>query len=72
MAAKAIYEAKGKQLLAKFLGQTISPIQVAQFDKNSTWEQLVNANPWLISQVSLILCLLEVFVLRFIFKNFRN
>lgn len=51
MAAKAIREAKGKQLLAKFLGSNISPVQLATYASGgSSWDQLVSANPWLLTQ----------------------
>jgi hypothetical protein len=51
MAAKAIHEAKGKQLLNKFLGDTSSIMNVATYNKESSWEALANANPWLLTSV---------------------
>jgi ATP citrate (pro-S)-lyase len=50
MAAKAISEAKGKQLLSKFLGSNIAPVHLATYNSSSSWEQLVSANPWLLTQ----------------------
>ena len=47
MSAKAIREAKGKQLLGKFLGPVIAPIQLATYNSSVQWENLVNANNWL-------------------------
>lgn len=49
MAAKAIREAKGKQLLSKYLSSSIAPIQSATFTTGTSWETLVNANPWLLT-----------------------
>jgi ATP citrate (pro-S)-lyase len=50
MAAKAIREAKGKQLLGKFLGANIAPIHLATYTPGSSWEQLTNTHPWLLTQ----------------------
>lgn len=47
MAAKAIREAKGKQLLTKYLSSVIAPAQSATFQNGSSWETLIAANPWL-------------------------
>lgn len=47
MSAKGIREAKGKQLLAKYLSSVIEPIQLATFTSSASWESLVIANPWL-------------------------
>ena len=52
MSAKAIREAKGKQLLSKYLSAVISPIRQATYATQSTasWESLVEANPWLLTE----------------------
>lgn len=50
MSAKAISEAKGKQLLAKYLSSTIAPVQAANFSKGVSWDMLVSSNPWMTSQ----------------------
>lgn len=50
MAAKAIREAKGKQLLGKYLGSSIAPIHLATYTSGSSWDQLVSAHPWLQTQ----------------------
>lgn len=50
MAAKAISEAKGKQLLAKYLSTSIAPVHVASYTNGVSWDLLVNANPWLTNQ----------------------
>ena len=49
MSAKAIHEAKGKQLLNKFLGSSIAPIRSASYNEHTNWEQLVQSNAWLAS-----------------------
>ena len=49
MSAKGIYEAKGKQLLAKYLGQTVAGINVARYDGSASWETLSASNPWLLT-----------------------
>ncbi len=50
MSAKAIREAKGKQLLSKYLSSVIAPLQVATFNSATSWDALVVANPWLTTQ----------------------
>jgi ATP citrate (pro-S)-lyase len=50
MSAKAIREAKGKQLLSKYLSSVIAPLQVATFNSTTSWDALVVANPWLTTQ----------------------
>ena len=51
MSAKAIREAKGKQLLSKYLSAVIAPIRQATYATHSTsWEALVEANPWLLTE----------------------
>lgn len=47
MSAKAIREAKGKQLLSKHLSSVIQPIQLATFDSSSSWDDLVSTHSWL-------------------------
>ena len=51
MSAKAIREAKGKQLLSKYLSSVISPIKVASYSTEpaTSWDALVTANPWLLT-----------------------
>jgi len=52
MSAKAIREAKGKQLLSKYLSSVIAPVKVATYstEQGTSWDALVNANPWLLNQ----------------------
>jgi ATP citrate (pro-S)-lyase len=50
MSAKAVREAKGKQLLSKYLSNVIAPVQTATYNGTQTWEQLVSAHPWLSTQ----------------------
>lgn len=52
MSAKAIREAKGKQLLSKYLSSVISPVKVATYstELSTSWDSLVSANPWLLTQ----------------------
>jgi ATP citrate (pro-S)-lyase len=50
MAAKAIREAKGKQLLSQFLTANVAPVQSATVTSNTSWDQLVAANQWLTTQ----------------------
>jgi ATP citrate (pro-S)-lyase len=50
MSAKAIREAKGKQLLSKYLSSVIAPLQVATFNSTTSWDALVVSNPWLTTQ----------------------
>ncbi|CAL1547092.1 unnamed protein product [Lymnaea stagnalis] len=47
MSAKAIYEAKGKELLNKFLGDVAMKNRYAFIDENVNWNQIVQENPWL-------------------------
>ena len=51
MAAKGIHEAKGKYLLGKYLAETASQMQVATFNNQTSWDTLVNSNPWLLNNV---------------------
>jgi hypothetical protein len=51
MSAKGIYEFKGKQLLNKYLGQTIYSINSCRYDGTLSWSELTNANPWLLTKV---------------------
>ena len=51
MSAKAIYEAKGKELLNKFLGDVAMKNRAAFVDEQVNWNQLVQDNPWLTSEV---------------------
>lgn len=50
MSAKAISEVKGKQLLAKYLSNTIAPVHVANFSNGVAWDMLANSNPWMATQ----------------------
>jgi ATP citrate (pro-S)-lyase len=50
MSAKGIHEAKGKQLLSKYLGQTVAPINVARYDGSISWDLVTAANPWMLTQ----------------------
>lgn len=50
MSAKAIYEAKGKELLNKFLGDVAMKNRAAFVDEQVNWNQLVQDNPWLTSE----------------------
>lgn len=50
MSAKAISEAKGKQLLAKYLSNTIAPVYAANFSNGVSWDMLASSNPWMTSQ----------------------
>lgn len=50
MSAKAIREAKGKLLLGKHLSSVIAPVQLAAYNASLSWDNLVAANPWLLSQ----------------------
>ncbi len=51
MSAKAIREAKGKQLLSKYLSSVIAPIKVATYSTEAatSWDALVAANPWMLT-----------------------
>lgn len=51
MSAKAIREAKGKQLLSKYLSSVIAPVKVCTYstDEETSWDALVTANPWLLT-----------------------
>ena len=51
MSAKAISEAKGKELLNKFLEGTAMINKVATVKGDVNWNQLVADNPWLNEQV---------------------
>ena len=50
MSAKGIHETKGKQLLSKYLGQTVAAINAVRYDGSITWDSLASSNPWLLSQ----------------------
>ena len=50
MAAKAIREAKGKQLLSKYLATVIAPLPTVTFNTTTSWDSLLVANPWLTTQ----------------------
>ena len=50
MSAKAIREAKGKQLLSKYLSSIIAPAQSCTYNGSKDWDQLVKENPWLLTQ----------------------
>ncbi len=50
MSAKGIHEVKGKQLLGKYLGQTVAVINVVRYDGSQSWDALVSSNPWLLNQ----------------------
>lgn len=50
MSAKAIREAKGKQLLGKYLSSVIAPVQLASYYASVSWDNLVSTNPWLLTQ----------------------
>lgn len=51
MSAKAIREAKGKQLLAKYLSSVIAPVKACTYstEQETSWDALVTANPWLLT-----------------------
>lgn len=51
MSAKAISEAKGKELLNKFLDGTAMINKVATVTVDVNWSQLIVENPWLNEQV---------------------
>ena len=51
MSAKAISEAKGKELLNKFLDGTAMINKVATVTVDVNWSQLIVDNPWLNEQV---------------------
>jgi ATP citrate (pro-S)-lyase len=50
MSAKGIHETKGKQLLSKYLGQTVAAINAIRYDGSVSWDSLASSNPWLLSQ----------------------
>ncbi|XP_069111332.1 ATP-citrate synthase-like isoform X1 [Argopecten irradians] len=50
MSAKAIYEAKGKELLNKFLKDTAVGNRVATVTEDVTWSTLTQDHPWLLSE----------------------
>jgi len=52
MSAKAIREAKGKQLLSKYLSSVIAPVKLATYStiECTSWEDLVASNPWLLTE----------------------
>ena len=56
MSAKAIYEGKGKELLNQFLGGEAVKNKCAIVEENVNWNQLVQDNPWLNTQVQGITC----------------
>ncbi|XP_059178493.1 ATP-citrate synthase-like isoform X2 [Physella acuta] len=47
MSAKAIYEAKGKELLNKFLGDVAMKNKYVLIDENVNWNQVIQDNIWL-------------------------
>lgn len=51
MSAKAVTEAKGKELLNKFLEGTAMINKVATVTVDVNWNQLTADNPWLTEQV---------------------
>ena len=50
MSAKAIREAKGKLMLGKYLSAVVVPVQLASYNASVSWDSLVAANPWLLTQ----------------------
>ncbi|XP_064614160.1 ATP-citrate synthase-like [Liolophura sinensis] len=50
MSAKAIHEAKGKELLNKFLTNEAAKNRFALVEEDVDWDKLVQQNPWLSSQ----------------------
>lgn len=52
MAAKAIYEAKGKSLLNKELEGVIEPNKYASVGPDTDWDKLLTENSWLQNTVS--------------------
>lgn len=62
MSAKAIFEAKGKELLNKFLESVSIKNKFAVVTEDVNWGQLVSDNPWLNTEVSVEYCF---FVLTF-------
>lgn len=57
MSAKAISEAKGKELLNKFLGGTAMINQMVTVTQSVNWNQLTADNPWLATQVNIFMTL---------------
>lgn len=55
MSAKAIYEAKGKELLNKFLEGASIKNKFAVVTEDVNWGQLTDEHPWLKTEVSLAL-----------------
>lgn len=52
MSAKAIYEAKGKELLNSFLEGASIKNKCAVITEDVNWAQLVEDHPWLNTEVS--------------------
>ena len=52
MSAKAIREAKGKQLLSKYLSSVIAPVKACTYsiEQETSWDALASANPWLLTE----------------------
>ena len=53
MSAKAISEAKGKELLNKFLDESAMLNKVASVNVDVNWNQLIADNPWLNEPVTI-------------------
>lgn len=52
MSAKAIREAGGKALLGRHLkSASVAPYRGATVTEDVNWDELVNANPWLLTEV---------------------
>lgn len=52
MSTKAIYEATGKQILNKYLDSTAAQSRCVNVDADTKWDELVEKNPWLNTEVS--------------------
>ena len=61
MSAKAIYEGKGKALLNQFLTGEAMKNRFAIVEENVNWNQLVQDNPWLNTQVCCLAVLIPFF-----------
>ncbi len=55
MSAKAISEAKGKELLNRHLKDEAAKNRVATVTENPNWDELLQNHPWLSTEVSISL-----------------
>ena len=66
MSAKAIYEAKGKQLLNDSLEGASIKNKFAVVREDVNWGQLVDDNPWLTTEVSILITIFYIVTFKYI------